>query len=331
MHIAEMSPQRRWKRRCLRVNFCRNLSRSEEMNMTDIANLGYVVLGVSDFNRWKEFAINLGFQISEESDLSIALRMDQYEKRVILEPDSADDLQVAGWELGSQSELDQYVEELRLKNVVVKLESTQRAQNRSVQRLYSLEDPNGFKHEFYCGPSVLGSVGEFRSPTLKGSFVTGHLGLGHILVKSLDVDQSVSFYRDVLGLRISDYIREQIAPGRLVDVTFMHAAGGRHHSLATGKMPGNKILNHFMIEVDSMNDVGLAYDRCLKAGYPIQAELGRHPNDQVFSFYVVTPSGFAIELGWGGIVIDDKAWTPMTYDKLSDWGHKRKPMAPVQS
>jgi hypothetical protein len=36
-------------------------------------------------------------------------------------------------------------------------------------------------------------------------------------------------------------------------------------------------------------------------------------------------------MGWGGIVIDDKAWSPVTYDKLSDWGHKRKPMAPVQS
>jgi len=299
--------------------------------MTAIANLGYVVLGVSDFVRWKEFAINLGFQTSGETDRSIALRMDQYEKRVILERDGSDDLQVAGWELGNQSQLEQYIEELRLKDAVVKLESTEKAQSRGVQRLYSLKDPNGFQHEFYCGPSMLGPVEKFRSPTLKGSFVTGDLGLGHILVKSLDVDQSVRFYRDVLGLRISDYIREKIAPGRLVDVTFLHAATGRHHSLATGKMPGDKILNHFMIEVDSMNDVGLAYDRCIKARYPIQAELGRHPNDQVFSFYVVTPSGFAIELGWGGIVIDDKAWTPVTYDKLSDWGHKRKPTAAVQS
>lgn len=133
----------------------------------------------------------------------------------------------------------------------------------------------------------------------------------------------------MLGLRISDYIREEIAPGRVVDATFMHAAAGRHHSLATSRMPGDKILNHFMIEVDSMNDVGWAYDRCRNAGYDIQAELGRHPNDQMFSFYVVTPSGFAIELGWGGIVIDEESWTPVTYDRLSEWGHKRKsPPAP---
>ncbi len=299
--------------------------------MTVIDNLSYVVLGVSDFARWKEFAMNLGFQLSAETDRSLALRMDQYEQRVILERGDDDDLRVAGWEMRSQAELEQYVEALRQKGVIAKLETAQRAQSRGVQCLYSLTDPSGIEHEFCSGRSVIDPTDKFSSPTLKGNFVTGSLGVGHILVKAHDVDLSVAFYREVLGLRISDYIREEIAPGRLVDVTFMHSACGRHHSLATGKMPGNKVLNHFMVEVDSSNDVVLAYDRCIKAGYAIQAELGRHPNDQVFSFYVVTPSGFAMEMGWGGIVIEDKEWTPVTYEKLSDWGHKRKPPAAVQN
>jgi hypothetical protein len=78
-----------------------------------------------------------------------------------------------------------------------------------------------------------------------------------------------------------------------------------------------------MVEVQDMDDVGLAYDRCVKAGYPMALELGHHPNDRMFSFYVRTPSGFAMEFGWGGIVVDDATWQVITYDKMSDWGHKR--------
>jgi len=50
--------------------------------------------------------------------------------------------------------------------------------------------------------------------------------------------------------------------------------------------------------------------------------LGGHPNDRMFSFYVKTPSGFAIEYGWGGLTIDDEeTWVVRTYDKLDIWGH----------
>jgi hypothetical protein len=41
----------------------------------------------------------------------------------------------------------------------------------------------------------------------------------------------------------------------------------------------------------------------------------------MFSFYVVTPSGFMIEYGYGGLVIDDRDWEVRSYPQLSDWGH----------
>ena len=78
-----------------------------------------------------------------------------------------------------------------------------------------------------------------------------------------------------------------------------------------------------MLEYRSFDDVGLAYDRAKKAGIPIVLELGHHPNDQVFSFYMRTPSGFGIELGYGGILIDEATWEPQLYDRMSDWGHAR--------
>ena len=51
-----------------------------------------------------------------------------------------------------------------------------------------------------------------------------------------------------------------------------------------------------MLEVDSVDTVGLAYDRALAAKAPMAMTLGRHPNDMMTSFYVRTPSGFELSL-----------------------------------
>lgn len=293
--------------------------------MADLANLGYTVFGVSDLARWKDFSQTIGFQVAREEGDLLALRMDQYPQRIVLEKAPDDDLKVAGWELDSEDQLEQYVTKLSDRGLKVVLASDDLTASRRVQKLYQAMDPNGFTHEFYCGPSVMSLRHGFRSPTLSSGFRTGRLGLGHLLVRSINYPQSLKFYREVLGLRLSDRIREELSPERVVDVTFMHTRTGRHHSLATGAMPGDKILNHIMVEVQTMDDVGMAYDRCSYAGYAMQAELGHHPNDQTFSFYVVTPSGFSLEVGFGGLVVDDEKWQAVTYDKLSDWGHKRKP------
>lgn len=293
--------------------------------MVEIANLGYVVLGVRDLPRWKDFANVLGFQVGRSDADLLTLRMDQYQQRIVLERGEEDDLRVAGWELDTEEDLETYVSALRARGLTVAAGAVEEAERRCVQRLFCAEDANGFQHEFYCGPTLASTLSNFRSPALISGFRTDELGIGHVVVHSRDYQQSVDFYRKVMGLRLSDRIRDELAPGRVVDVTFLHTRTGRHHSLATGVTPGPKILNHMMVEVQSMDDVGLAYDRCIAAGYSMHMEIGHHPNDKMFSFYVVTPSGFAVEFGWGGVVIDDKTWQAVMYDKLSDWGHKRKP------
>ena len=49
---------------------------------------------------------------------------------------------------------------------------------------------------------------------------------------------------------------------------------------------------HFMLQTNSLDDVGVARDICLEKGLEI-SQIGRHPNDQMVSFYVTTPSGFS--------------------------------------
>jgi 2,3-dihydroxybiphenyl 1,2-dioxygenase len=292
--------------------------------MAEIDNLGYIVIEGSNLDAWERFAVEIvGAGVGKKTDDSLELRLDEHPWRILISEGPRDDLAVAGWELPSIDALEEFVSNLRAKGAVV---NSSDADGRSVSRLYSLADPAGFSHEFYAGRTDIDFEARAKNPVLRSDgFVTGKLGVGHILPIAKDYDAALSWYRTMLGLRVSDRIVEEIAPGVAVDATFFHSATGRHHSLATAVAPGSKILNHFMLEYVGISDVGAAFDRARAAQIPILMELGHHPNDDMFSFYMETPSGFGLELGVNGVVIDKDDWTPKVYDKLSDWGHRRAP------
>lgn len=296
--------------------------------MSGISNLAYVVFNASDLIRWKDFAVNiLGLQIGDSSKDVLSLRMDELEQRIIVEQGSGDDLSAAGWQFDTAGELQTFVANLRNKGIKMAEGDAAMVRSRKVEALFHCADPNGYRHEFTVGSTYAPISRPFSSPLLVGGgFETGALGVGHLLTVARDYAASVKFYTEVLGLKISDYIRDaETIPGLTVDSTFFHSGTGRHHSLATAFMPSHKKLHHVMIQVKNLDDVGLAYDRAQKAEVPIIMSLGHHPNDQMVSFYMRTPSGYWLEYGWGGVVIDDNNWAIKNYSQLSDWGHKFTP------
>lgn len=78
-----------------------------------------------------------------------------------------------------------------------------------------------------------------------------------------------------------------------------------------------------MLQVQSIDDLGVAYDLCQDHGVPINRGLGRHTNDHMVSFYVRTPSGFEVEYGWGARTVDDRTWQVQMHHSGSIWGHRR--------
>ena len=77
-----------------------------------------------------------------------------------------------------------------------------------------------------------------------------------------------------------------------------------------------------MMECNSLDDVGSARDLCRQRGAPVAIDLGRHMNDHVVSFYMANPSGFALEYGWDGRLIDDATWQVEHYTSADSlWGH----------
>ena len=121
-----------------------------------------------------------------------------------------------------------------------------------------------------------------------------------MIMRHAGLDETWAFYR-LLGMRGS--IEYQIPrPGGGEDealrILFMHC-NTRDHTLAFG-VPVGKHVEHLMLEVDNLDDVFRTYELIENSAHPIATSPGKHANDQMFSFYCVSPSGFRVEIGWGG-------------------------------
>lgn len=290
--------------------------------MTGIKELAYVVYEVSDLADWEHFSTALlGMQLGEKSDDGFTLRMDEKAHRWIITEGAADDLAVSGYEVESGASLDRLVARLIEAGVDVAEGTSTLAEARRVDRVVQVSDPMGNRIELVTG--LQDADEPFRSESLVGKFVTGSGGAGHqvLLAKGIDRETYMAFYEGLLGFKISDIIVEQLAPGIVADLIFLHC-NPRHHTVAFGDMPHPKRTHHFMLEVTDIRDLGMAFDRCLEARQPFEMTLGMHPNDHMFSFYVRTPSGFAVEYGWGGLLIDDDTWEVKTLDRRHYWGHR---------
>lgn len=291
--------------------------------MATVTALGYISIGVKDIAAWEDYATNfLGLEVSgREEDGSLLLRMDDYHYRFIIHPSGEDDLILAGWEVKDERALKELAEKIRAAGIEVEEGNQELAQARHVLDVIRFTDPDGLETEIFYGPFI-NNNNPFKSPRAISGFETGEagsMGLGHILTVIKDREATTDFYVNVLGLKISDYI--DLGPdGRRMRATFLHA-NPRHHSLAFVAMEhAPKRLNHFMIETKDMDDVGITFALAKEKGIPT-GELGRHTNDRMFSFYHITPSGFSVEYGYGGRLVDDTDWQVQYYRAPSIWGH----------
>jgi biphenyl-2,3-diol 1,2-dioxygenase len=287
------------------------------MSTPSVQALGYLELGVSSLGAWKDFAQSILGVACSEAGGALLLRYDTDAWRIRLVETGEDDIRCAGYQVASVADLQAIRARLESRGVAVTQAAAADALARGVSHLLSCRDPLGLSVELYVGDR---SVAEpFASPLGVAGFVTQGQGLGHMVLTG-DASLAEPFYREGLGFRLSDHILMG-PPGKQIALTFLHC-NPRHHTLALAPFPTPKRLHHIMLQVESMDDVGLALDRVRAAGVPLSSSLGRHTNDRMTSFYVRTPSGFDIEYGYGGVEIDDATWQPDTYYAPSLWGHK---------
>lgn len=296
-----------------------------------IASLSYIGFRSPNASEWTDFGANvLGAQVAAAgADGAVRLRVDESEARIIIHPGEAEQLAYLGWDVGGPNAMATARDRLAAAGVTV-TDDDDAAAVRQVAALHTFTDPFGFRHELSYG---LADGGPFEPGRPITGFVTGEGGLGHVVLIVPDLDLGTTFYCDVLGFRQSDDVDD----GN-IHVRFLHC-NPRHHSLAIGSAPGLVGVHHLMLEVGSIDDVGSGLDIVNERAIPLAMSLGRHTNDLMTSFYVRTPSGFEIEYGTGGLVVDDATWETTVHDSQSIWGHKPpaagplfpKILAPVQS
>jgi biphenyl-2,3-diol 1,2-dioxygenase len=288
-----------------------------------IGSLGYVGFAASDLDAWASFATKtLGLMPADAPNGTLRFRVDAQAWRIAIEPGAADDIAYAGFEVAGPAELVAIAARLTGEGIAVEDAAPDLAKLRGVAGLVRCSDPQGLPIEIYYGPTERHEM-PFVSPAGISSFVTGSQGLGHIVLSTHDIVAARRFYSEILGFRLSDIIRMQVSPEFGMDLEFYHC-NPRHHTLALVPLPLAKRLNHFMLQATSLDDVGFALDRVTAARIPLTNTLGKHPNDEMVSFYARTPSGFDVEFGWGAREISEN-WRVVRHEKTSVWGHHRQP------
>ncbi|MEU0031156.1 VOC family protein [Streptomyces sp. NPDC006335] len=289
--------------------------------MNFFTSLGYVVVR-GPLDEWARFATQtIGAEPSPSAAGELRLRLDEYAYRILVEdgePAGPRSLMALGLTVPDAATLAALETHLAARGITVREDEELRAR-RGVEGLRVFSDLAGQTIEAVHGLPLAGTP--FASP-LGVRFVTGDLGVGHALLTNPGGARELAeFYQRELGFRLTDTI-SMAQFGSDENAYFLHC-NPRHHSIGVGEgvgpIPG---LDHLMLEVSDFSTVGRIMSQISGDPDRVIITLGEHTNDHMTSFYVTTPSGFQIEYGSGGVVIDDDTWQVAHYDAISAWGHK---------
>jgi len=289
-----------------------------------VSRLAYLGTTASDLSAWNKYSTEvLGVQIASDSnDRLLYLRADERHHRLTIHAAANDDVAYVGWELANHEAFEAAASVLENNDVRVESGKTDDLAARRVLELAWFTCPySDVRMELTVGNEVT-YYPRFTSPRDLSGFLMGDLGLGHVVLFSPDVRAAAEFYVRTLGFGISDYVYHPQGPAV---GAFLHC-NPRHHSLAFFSIPmgpHDKKIQHLMVEVNSLDDIGVTYDLCLEQKIT-KSSLGRHPDDRGLSFYFRNPSRWLFEYAWQLRLIDPANWTTEKYTMGAGngWGHK---------
>lgn len=146
--------------------------------------------------------------------------------------------------------------------------------------------------------------------------------LGHMVLMVRDIHKSVKFYTEVMGLKVSDWIGDQMV--------FLRA-GTDHHDLALSQLPKDSPdfndlprysrpgLEHFSYLVDSVEEMERSVGVLQAHGVEIVRGIGRHgPGDNFFLVFK-DPDGNNVEVYCDMTQIDTQAeHEPVVWERNID-------------
>lgn len=133
--------------------------------------------------------------------------------------------------------------------------------------------------------------------------------LGHVSLTVLDLDTALDFYRDLLGMKLTER-KEYADPNAPLREAAWLRCGSEHHAVALFEMrdavehevvdsalapvPG---LHHFAFELDSFDDLSDLHRRLVANGVEVAEQSQFGPGSHV-RLYCLDPDGHRVELYW---------------------------------
>ena len=299
------------------------VSTATELDLFGQISLGYLVVESRRLAEWQRFAVEgLGLHADAVEHGALALRIDAHRRRLIVREGPAEDVVAIGWQLRDDTALQALLARLRGAGMAVREVDGSKATGRGVERYWEFEGPKRLRFELFVAPLLSSAPLRMRA----SGFVTGAMGLGHFAMTTREPEAALDFFRRIFDARLSDTIEDRLN-GVTLELSFLRL-NERHHSVAIAATRGKRMnplrtaIHHLNLQARSLEDVTEAYRRTRGMGCAIASAIGQHPNDRELSFYVATPSGFEIEIGWNPIRVSDEAgWQPAHYQGISLWGH----------
>jgi 2,3-dihydroxybiphenyl 1,2-dioxygenase len=293
----------------------------------DILGLGYLGLESEHATEWSEYGpAVLGLGLAPSEDGSVLLRMDDRHHRIAVRPGSRERLTYLGWELRNRIAFEDALAVLDAEGIEHTVADQALRDERGVHGLAWFIGPDQQRHELFYAQAF--DPHSFLPGRPHRGFVAGEGGLGHVVL-------AVPEWTDALEHLVTKVFKFRwygsgMSTGRL---RFYRPQGNnRSHSIGWAVMPGTLGLQHLGIEVNELDDVGIAYDLVQEREIQLMATLGRHAQDPVISFYSFTPSGFPVEYIWDGEEdTPDRPFAERKPMRLSTWGHKFQKSAPPPS
>ncbi|MCC8338389.1 VOC family protein [Streptomyces sp. R1] len=161
--------------------------------------------------------------------------------------------------------------------------------------------------------------------TARGRDTPLPVGVTHAVLNTPDIDASVAFYQDVLGMRVSDWSEHQMA--------FLRC-GTDHHCVAFNQAPWVS-LNHVAYEMTSLDHFMRGLGRLRHHGITPEWGPGRHgPGNNTFSYFT-DPTGLVCEYTTEVAQIVEDTWICKVWRRtpeLSDlWGTAGPPSARIRA
>lgn len=284
-----------------------------------IEALSYILINSPHIPAWLQMATTIAGLQAEviEPNRTVRLRMDGKVQRMLLQATTGKPTLGMGYTVANPDMLEAAVQKVEAAGFAVTRSTPEERALRGVSDMAYFLDPDGYRVELAHGLRDAATLFVPGRPI--GGFRTRadntDLGIGHTALMTGDFAAMKRLYQDVLGFKLSDRASQPFV------AEFFHV-NPRHHTIGladTGTGPG---VYHFMLEYKDWDDVGRAYDMALEAPESIGVSLGRHLNDHVTSFYLRTPDGWMLELGWAGRLIDPN-WQVSELPGMSLWGHDR--------